>query len=343
MKYELFNEKSKVARLTIKDKKILWLLENNARQSHSVIGKKVGLSRESVRYRIKQLEKKGVIQKYTVVTNVEQFGFINCHVFVTLSDPELRIRKDYIKSVSDLPFIRAIIKYDGVYDFEIALVAIDIHELEQNLACLFDVEGQHLGGQEIFLMTKTYLGNKSIIKGLPNNFTHLKRKTIKKIKVEKKDLDILSVIKDDATMPICTIAKKTKMTADVVSYRLKKMEQGGLIKEYVAAINYSALGQQVYTIMLKVRPLNHKVDAKLETFCNDHKDIIWAAKAIGKYNVIIYVSTDDPNGFHEVLHEIRMAFREKIIRYETLIAYKKYKFTYLPKYCRKKLLELFDE
>jgi len=339
MKYENFQKGSKKVKLTLKDKKILQLLEEGARQSHAMIARKVGLSRESVRYRIKQLEARGVIQKYTVVADIEQFGFINCHVFITLSDPKLRIGEGYVKAVNNLSFVRTIIKYDGAFDFEIAIIAKGLSDLEENLSQLFKVEEQHLGKQEIFLITKTYLSNKSLIKGLSKNITTRLKKDQKKIKVEEKDLEILSIIKDNARMPILSIAKKAKCTADIVSYRLKKMEEGGLIKKYVAALNYSALGQQVYTIMLKVRPLDQKVDTKLQGFFNMQDDIIWAVKAIGKYNVILYVSTEDPNGFHSVLEEIRRAFRERIISYEILIAYQKYKFTYLPEYSKEKLLE----
>ncbi|MEM0493397.1 MAG: winged helix-turn-helix transcriptional regulator, partial [Candidatus Thermoplasmatota archaeon] len=47
--------------LDLKDRKILYELDLNARQSFGDIGKKVGLSKDSVAYRVKRMEDEGVI------------------------------------------------------------------------------------------------------------------------------------------------------------------------------------------------------------------------------------------------------------------------------------------
>jgi len=53
--------------LDLKDRKILYYLDINSRQSNSDIAKKVGLSKEVVNYRIKRLEKEGIIKGYYTV------------------------------------------------------------------------------------------------------------------------------------------------------------------------------------------------------------------------------------------------------------------------------------
>ncbi|WP_170008209.1 Lrp/AsnC family transcriptional regulator [Bacillus fonticola] len=56
------------------DRKILQLLTDNGRLSYVDIGKELGLSRVSVRERVQQLLREGVIEKFTVVVNSEKFG-----------------------------------------------------------------------------------------------------------------------------------------------------------------------------------------------------------------------------------------------------------------------------
>ena len=51
------------------DREILQLLKDNARLSYSEIAEKVGLSRVSVKNRMRSLEKRGVIKGYTTVIN----------------------------------------------------------------------------------------------------------------------------------------------------------------------------------------------------------------------------------------------------------------------------------
>ena len=53
-----------MVKIDLKDKKIIYQLLNDSRQPVSVIGKKVGLSRKVVEYRIKRLEDEEVIISY---------------------------------------------------------------------------------------------------------------------------------------------------------------------------------------------------------------------------------------------------------------------------------------
>ena len=63
---------------------ILSELDMDARQPISAIAKKVGLSKEVVNYRIKQLEKKKVIREYYTVLNITKLGLIFCRLFMRL-------------------------------------------------------------------------------------------------------------------------------------------------------------------------------------------------------------------------------------------------------------------
>ena len=51
-------------KIDLKDRKILYELDLNCRQSNAQIGKKVGLSRKVVEYRIKRMEEEGIITKH---------------------------------------------------------------------------------------------------------------------------------------------------------------------------------------------------------------------------------------------------------------------------------------
>src|SRR6056297_621417 len=56
------------------DKKILYLLSENARMSYVDIGKEVNLSRVAVKSRINNLENSGIIEKYTINMNLRRAG-----------------------------------------------------------------------------------------------------------------------------------------------------------------------------------------------------------------------------------------------------------------------------
>ena len=72
-------------KLDKKDKQILYQLDLDSRQSFNQIARKVKLSREVVQYRVKQLEKKGIIKGYQTLIDVTKLGYLNCRFFIKSS------------------------------------------------------------------------------------------------------------------------------------------------------------------------------------------------------------------------------------------------------------------
>ena len=62
-----------IVQLDLKDRKNLYHLDLNCRQSNTQIGKKAGLSRQVVEYRIKRMEEEGIIKGYW--TNIDAYRF----------------------------------------------------------------------------------------------------------------------------------------------------------------------------------------------------------------------------------------------------------------------------
>ena len=57
-------------KLDLKDRKILYELDSNARQSNSEIAKKVGLNKNTVNYKINRMTEEGIIAGYYTVIDV---------------------------------------------------------------------------------------------------------------------------------------------------------------------------------------------------------------------------------------------------------------------------------
>ena len=58
-----------------KDRRIIEILRENSRTPYTEIAKKMNLTEATIRKRIAELEKKGVIEKYTIEVNPEKLGF----------------------------------------------------------------------------------------------------------------------------------------------------------------------------------------------------------------------------------------------------------------------------
>ena len=72
--------------IDLKDRKILYELDLNCRQSNAQIGKKVGLSKEVVTYRIKRMEDEGVITRYWTAIDTMKLGYYIYRIYISFQN-----------------------------------------------------------------------------------------------------------------------------------------------------------------------------------------------------------------------------------------------------------------
>lgn len=99
------------------DLKILKILQENSRTSFKKIARKVGVSEATVYNRVKRMQEDGLIEKYTIKVNLEQFenAWFTAVIRVRLESGK------YVLQVSEMlgnvPHIHALYDVTGEYDF----------------------------------------------------------------------------------------------------------------------------------------------------------------------------------------------------------------------------------
>lgn len=311
------------------DKKILFALAQNARTPYSQIGKKVGLSRDSVRYRIQRLSKAGVIQGYRALIDISRLGYMNVHIFLQLNQPDPEAEKKLVNIFKAYPFVRAIIKFNGKFDFELAIIAKSIPEIDEILSKIILDCGDTLQHYELLFITKPFAG-----KAFPDSFLKApelpKPKTLTEPKLDDKDFKLVSIIAEHADLPLHKIASKVGLSADAVKYRMKKLHESGVIQGFTPVISYDVINYNVYAILLSIANLTPQKEATLKQFLRTNKDVLWGVKTFGKYNVLLYICTHNPDDLIRTTSELRSHFIGDVRAYETLINYEEYKYTYFP-------------
>ncbi len=330
MRYLQTAHKNVKARLDAKDKKILSLLSQNARMPLTKLAKEVGLSRDAVNYRIKNYEKEGIIQGYRTVVDLSVFGYKSNHLFVKLNNPSKEIEEVILKKLVSYPFVRAVIKFSGVYDFEVAFVSKHIEDLDEILTQIISDCAGSLQDYELLTISKTFAAE-TFPPNFLENFLDKKSGKKKEIQPDQKDIDILKLISENATLSLSEIALKVKLSADAVAYRLRQLQESGVIVKFIPVINYASLDYNLHTFLLSIRELDKEKEKTLRMFLSTDKNVLWAVKAIGRYNVLVYFLVKNVDELQETVLKLRSLFPNQINRYESLIAYEEYKYVYFPK------------
>ena len=97
------------------------------------------------------------------------------------------------------------------------------------------------------------------------------------VKIHVKDMKILRELDFDARQPISQIARTIGLSTEVTAYRIKQLEQKGIIKRYYPVIDISKLGYLFCRFRLVVENLNSQIE----------EEIIQLAKENSKFHVEI--------------------------------------------------------
>lgn len=115
-----------------KDRRIIEILEKNARTPFTQIAKEVGLSEGAVRKRVEALERKGVIRKYVAVVDPKKLGYNNVTILGLDVDPTKLL--DIANEVAKIKEVRTVCLSTGDHMIMAEIWAKDGRELSEILA-----------------------------------------------------------------------------------------------------------------------------------------------------------------------------------------------------------------
>lgn len=117
------------------DLRILSELVENSKKSLVKLGKKLSLHPNVVAYRIKKMEKEGIIKDYTVELDYGKLG-INEQVYVGLSLPANSEREEILEQIMAIPQTMKVISSLGSLESIILLVGKDKAEIDEAISKL---------------------------------------------------------------------------------------------------------------------------------------------------------------------------------------------------------------
>lgn len=124
-------ENSEKYRLDERDRKILKILDGEGRIPITELADRLDLSHETVRYRLKKLKDKGVIEKYIVRVNQKKLGYEILAVIMLSyrgSDEEWQELFDYLMERKE---VISVAKVTGEYDLKIAVMSQSTEEFDE--------------------------------------------------------------------------------------------------------------------------------------------------------------------------------------------------------------------
>ncbi len=319
--------------LDVKDRKILYELDVNSRQTNSEIAKKVGLSKQVVGFRIKRLEKEGIISFFYTVIDISKLGYTVHKTFLRLQNLDSEKEAELIDYLKNNPAVVFIASCDGRYDLAFGTWAKDMEQLDKTLKEINKRFGQYISERQIATIirgeyfVRDYLVGKKEPSALRPTFFGAAPASVK---MDETDWKILLELGKNAKMAAVDIAKKAGISADAVGSRIRKLEKSGVIRHYNIVPNESHYPYLHYKVLVGLRNLSEARERALIEYCRISPGIVYVVKALGPWEFEIDMEVENAEKFREIMMDIKTQFGDILKDYSALLIYKVHKYNFCP-------------
>jgi len=314
--------------LDLFDKKILFELDINSRTTASKIAKKLQLSKETVNYRIKRLEKNGWINRLYTIFNASLFGYSYYRVLLKFDKITTSIETEIIDYITSDPTCANLRILEGQYDLVFLTIQKNPGELKAFLQCFFNTYGKYIQEKNVLMMMKTYkLNQKFLLEGktVKKTFSHVDTKDYT---LDKIDLGIMKAISTNARIKLSEIGNKLKLDSRLIEYHIKKMEHTGIIVAYTIDLNLVKLNRELIKVDIALK--DPAFITQILNFFDKTNTCVFAHELLGKYDLSIELYVENDEMLRSILEKFKEKFLENYVYYDVSHVYKEYVINWSP-------------
>ena len=318
-------------KLDLKDKRLLYELDLDSRQSFNELGKKLSLSKSSVIYRINNMQKSGIIKQYHTVLDIGKLGYISFRLYIKLQNSTPEKEQEIIDFLKNKEIVTWIVSIDGDYNIGCLILVKTISEMNVLWKELLKKYVNYLEERQLTIMTKVAYFSRAYLLDLKENIYEINFITEpRNIDIDDTDKEILKLLVPNARISIIEVSRKLKITPKTTINRVKALEQKKIIIGYKTVFNLELLGYQYYKVLFR---LHNVVNEKLQQFkryIKVHPNIVYDDEVLGGDDIEIEVQVKDNNELRALINDIKLKFADMIKSYKILLFYKEHKYLYLP-------------
>ena len=136
------------------------------------------------------------------------------------------------------------------------------------------------------------------------------------VKLDKNDQKILLELETDARQSSARIARKVKISKDIVNYRIKKYLKDGIITKFFIIPRFDKLGFHTYRFYFQFRATSTEKENEIINYISNNMPCQWMGVCDGKWNLIGRISAKDIFQYNNMMDEFFSIYGKYIARKE---------------------------
>lgn len=303
--------------LDLKDRKILYQLDLNCRQSNAQIGKKVGLSRKVVEYRIKRMEEEEIINGYWTNIDSYRFGYQVYRYYLIFQNATSNIREKIVENILNYKNTWVVSTLKGLYDLTAVIWVKSIPQFYQFWDTFNEKYGDNIAEKifSVYLEADVYPPS-YLIKELDyaKDREHPEHNGgTESIEIDFSDYQLLDIIANNARIPTVELADKLGCSSQSANYRLQKLMKNQVIQGFHIGINVSAIDMEEFKVDIWLKELSKR--KKIWNIIKDNPYVTFINTSAGYADIEIEFTIDDSDLLLNVIENLSSKFPGAIRKY----------------------------
>ena len=301
-------------KIDLKDRKILYELDLNCRQSNTQIGKKVGLKKDVVGYRIKKMQGEGIIKNFWAEINTFKLGYKIYRIYINFQDVSLDVKNEIIKYFSNYKNAWTVMSVKGPVDFDVMLWVKDSLEFNNFWNTTLDNYGNYFIKHAVSIFTGGTAFKKSYL--LSDEYKELDREYFvlrsggKTVEIDEIDYKILDELAVNARVPLIDLAEKLNCSSQTVNYRIKNLINEGIILVFRVGLDITKLGLQNSQIDIYLR--DHTKKKQIIDYIKHNPYVEYIMEAVGWCDIQFELMIKNIDHLNQITEDIDSKFPEAI-------------------------------
>lgn len=318
-------------KLDLKDRKLLYELDQNSRQTFQQLAKKIGLSKDAVKYRINKLIEIGIIKSFNAVIDTGKMGFISFRIFLRFFQTSPEKEKEIIDFLLSNKNLVWLVQVEGNWDINTLFLYKSIAEMNAFLRELLDKYGNFIAEKEFGIYTNVSYFGRTYLNNQAQNYFVLQAITLpQNNKLNSTEIKIIETLSKNARVSILEIAQESGLTSKTVISKIKQLETDKIILGYRTEFDLEKIGYKYYKLHLTTFNTNPNILEQLKQYILQHPNIIYSDEVLGGYDIEIEVQVENEDKLREFIDDFREQFSPIIKDYQILHYFKEYKLRFFP-------------
>ena len=319
----VFKKLTAPLKLSLKERKIIYLLRLNSRMPISEMAKRIGCSRELAQYTLKRLiQKKKVVSDFFPIVDYNRLGYVQYYIFVKFKNKNSSKTKQIIREIEGLSDVHWVGSFFGSFDITIRTLSESIFAFDELFSKIKSlIAGHYMKYTTARILERVFLPIRFLLNEIEVNSLNIgprvaTRKNSVPYHLSQDQKALLTEVMRSPRASLVNLSKQVKRSYRKTQSMFQGMIADGIIQDFMCSPRFSSLrfeGVSVFEVLVRFNSDEQYSKKTFEEFMKRQVFITSYAKFTAcVYDYLLWIYTYHIDDLEQLLGKMSDTFPENL-------------------------------